>query len=412
MMIGYATFAVRNWRALAFGGLLALLSSFGQTYYVSLFGAGFRGAFGLNNGGLGALYSMSTVLSALTLTWVGRHIDHTTVHRYTWFAAAVLAGGCLLTALAPHPIVLAIGFYFLRLGGLGLMMHTALTSTARRFPEDSGKALGVVMLGLDFAQAVLPVLAVMGIGLIGWRAVWVAGAAVVIGLVALATYLIPQDEDVRGVVPERRLEPVSSLWRDWRIYLALPAILAAPFIGTGLLFHQARLAQEKGWPLSWLAAWFVAYAVAQAVTDFAAGPIIDRWRPKRVLPIYLVPMAGSMIVLFLSNALWVVPVYLILMGISAAISGTLATALWVELYGPGMLARVRSVVEAARIFAAGAAPILMGYLTDWGVPFGHQALGCLAFIVAASLLALRIARIPSSTSVGGEMASAFGQKRT
>lgn len=401
-MTGYAAFAVRNWRALAFGALLVMLSSFGQTYYVSLFGAGFRSAFHLSDGGLGALYSVSTVLSALTLTWIGRHIDHTTVHRYTWFAAAVLCGGCLLTALAPYAIVLAVGFYFLRLGGLGLMMHTALTSTARRFPRDTGKALGIVMLGFDAAQAVFPALAVIGISLFGWRSVWIAGAAVVIGVVALATYVIPRDEDAEGVALERHLEPASSLWRDRRMQLALPAILASPFIGTGLLFHQARLAQEKGWPLSWLAAWFAAYAVAQAVTDFAAGPLIDRLRPKRVLPIYLVPMAAGLLILFLSDALWVTPVYLVLIGISSALSGTLATALWVELYGPGMLARVRSVVEAARIVAAGASPVLMGYLIDWGVPLGRQALGCLAFIIVASLLALRIARMtaPSSSLKG------------
>ena len=65
----------------------------------------------------------------------------------------------------------------------------------------------------------------------------------------------------------------------------------------------------------------------------------------------------------------------------------MAAALWVELYGPDMLARVRSAVEAALVVASGAAPVLMGYLIDWGAPLSDQALGCLAYIVLASLLA-------------------------
>jgi hypothetical protein len=32
-----------------------------------------------------------------------------------------------------------------------------------------------------------------------------------------------------------------------------------PFITTGFFFHQARLAQEKGWELSWVAVWFIAW---------------------------------------------------------------------------------------------------------------------------------------------------------
>ena len=55
------------------------------------------------------------------------------------------------------------------------MMHTALTATARAYPDDAGKALGIASLGFSVAQAALPPLAVPLIGWMGWR--WVAGAA-------------------------------------------------------------------------------------------------------------------------------------------------------------------------------------------------------------------------------------------
>ncbi|MDQ7251469.1 hypothetical protein [Dongia sedimenti] len=56
MLTSTLTFALRHRRGLTFGAMLMALSSFGQSYYVSLFGADFR-AFGLSDGTLGAAYA-------------------------------------------------------------------------------------------------------------------------------------------------------------------------------------------------------------------------------------------------------------------------------------------------------------------------------------------------------------------
>ena len=69
---------------LTFGAMLMAMSSFGQTYFVSLYGQDFREAFGLTDGGLGGLYAIGTVMSAITLTWAGRLIDYTTTAASRW----------------------------------------------------------------------------------------------------------------------------------------------------------------------------------------------------------------------------------------------------------------------------------------------------------------------------------------
>lgn len=138
---------------LTFGAMLMAMSSFGQTYFVSLYGQDFREAFGLTDGGLGGLYAIGTVMSAITLTWAGRLIDYTTTRRFTLAVTLLLLTACLLVSGAQAAWMLCIGFYFLRLGGQGLMVHTALTATARQFPLDAGKALGAIALGLSLAQA-------------------------------------------------------------------------------------------------------------------------------------------------------------------------------------------------------------------------------------------------------------------
>ena len=102
------------------------------------------------------------------------------------------------------------------------------------------------------------------------------------------------------------------------------------------------------------------------------------------------PQAVAMSALWLSNGQWVIPFYLVMTGISPAIASKLATALWVQLFGPAQLAQMRSAVEAGRVIASGASLVIMGVLIDHQVTLRLQAMLCLIYIVIASPLATRI----------------------
>lgn len=378
---------------LAFGTILMAMSSFGQTYFVSLYGQGLRQAFGLSDGGLGGLYAAGTVMSAVTLTWAGRMIDYTTTRRFTLAVTLLLITACLLISGAQAAWMLCAGFYLLRLGGQGLMVHTALTATARQFPLDAGKALGTIALGLSLAQALFPLAAVQINYLTGWRTAWLINAAVLVAGVALAVSCLPRAaEKPLRTFRKRGAEKVreASVWKNRNLLLALPTVLVSPLITTGFFFHQARLAEEKGWALSWVAGWFIAYAITQAVSLLSFGPLIDRLTPRRLLPWFLLPQGAGMLALWLSSSQWVTPFYLIMTGVSSAIASTLATALWVQLFGSAQLAKVRSAVEAGTVLASGASPVIMGVLIDHHVTLRIQALICLVFILAASLVATRV----------------------
>jgi len=378
---------------LAFGSILMAMSSFGQTYFVSLYGQDLRQAFGLSDGGLAGLYAAGTVMSAVTLTWAGRMIDYTTTRRFTLAVTLLLVTACLLVSGVQAAWMLCAGFYLLRLGGQGLMVHTALTATARQYPLDAGKVLGAIALGLSLAQALFPLAAVQINYLTGWRIAWLINAAVLIAGVALAVSCLPHAaKKPLRTFRKRGAEKVreASVWKNRNLLLALPAVLASSFITTGFFFHQARLAEEKGWALSWVAGWFIAYAITQAVSLLSFGPLIDRLTPRRLLPWFLLPQGAGMLALWLSSSQWVTPFYLIVTGVSSAIASTLATALWVQLFGSAQLAKVRSAVEAGTVLASGASPVFMGVLIDHQVTLRIQALICLIFILAASLVATRV----------------------
>ncbi|KAB2699019.1 MFS transporter [Brucella lupini] len=399
MVKAYIDFTKTNWRQLLFGALLMALSSFGQTYFVAVSGSYFRQSFNLSDGGLGATYAAGTILSAMTLTWAGRLIDYTTVRRFTWAVSLLLAAACVLVAVSANFVMLAVAFYFLRLGGQGLMTHTALTATARAFPQDAGKALGIIALGLSFAQGLFPIAGVTMMEQFGWRTAWLLNAGLVVAGVAIALLFLPRPGDKALRSRNDRSGDRSStepLWRDRRLLLTFPAMLAGPFVVTGFFFHQARLAEQKGWDISVVAASFAAFAIVQAVASVVVGPLIDKMGPKRLLPVFLLPQALAMLLIGFISVPWIAPVYMVLMAASMAFGATLATALWVDLFGAMELARVRSAVEAGTVIASGASPIIMGILIDAGIPLSWQALACCAYAVLASAATIGVMRTKSS----------------
>lgn len=233
----------------------------------------------------------------------------------------------------------------------------------------------------------------------GWRTAWLLNAGLVVAGVAIALLFLPRPGDKALRSRNDRSGDGSStepLWRDRRLLLTFPAMLAGPFVVTGFFFHQARLAEQKGWDISVVAASFAAFAIVQAVASVVVGPLIDKMGPKRLLPMFLLPQALAMLLIGFISVPWIAPVYMVLMAASMAFGATLATALWVDLFGAMELARIRSAVEAGTVIASGASPIIMGILIDAGIPLSWQALACCVYAVLASAATIGVMRTKSA----------------
>ena len=396
-MIGrYIGFIRANRRGLTFGALLMALASFGQTFFISLFGGQMRHDFGLTDGGLGTAYAVATFASAFTLQRVGRWIDLVGVRRYTIGAAFLLASACALMTVNTTVPGLVLAFYLLRLGGQGLMVHTALTATARGFPRERGTALSLANLGGAVGEGLLP-LAVAGALIVAdWRIVWGVAAVIVMAGASIAVWPLlggsGETTPTTGMRAAHRHahQRGRSVWRDTGFLLMLPVVLAPSFIITGFLFNQAHLLQEKGWVFEIWASWFVTFALTRGVAMVLIGPVIDALGAVRLLPLFALPLVIAMASIAFVHASWGMPLFLLPTGLSAGLSSTLLTALLVELYGAVRLAEVRATLASASVIASGLAPIIMGFVLDAGVDLSQQAGACLIYTVLASLLARRV----------------------
>ncbi len=392
----YVRFAVENRRFLAFGFLVALSSSFGQTFFIGVFGPGLREEFGLTHGDWGLVYMAGTLASALVLPWSGRLIDRIDLRVFTAAAFIGLAAACFVTATAGHVAVLVLAIFLLRQFGQGLMTHTSVTTMVRYFDADRGKAISLGSIGFSTGQAMLPFVAVLAIAAVGWRPTYAAtGVVLVVAAIPLALWLLKG----HGERHQRHLDVLAApalgraagrqwtraeVLRDPRFYVLLVGIEAPAVIGTALFFHHLHLADVKGWSHGWITGNYVVYAASSLATMLVAGRLVDRLGALRLVPLHLLPLGFGMVILATFDApLWA-SLYLLSTGMTTGLAFTSVAAVWAEIYGVRNIGAIRSVVAAAMVFASALGPLFMGVLIDAGVAMEVICLIFAAYAVAGT----------------------------
>ncbi|MEX2643668.1 MAG: MFS transporter [Acetobacterales bacterium] len=391
----YLELCRRHPRTLTFGFLFAFFSSPGQTFLVSLFVPSINAEFGLQAGEFGTLVSAATLAGALLLPLLGRLIDTLPIGLYAALVAAFLGCACVLAGLAPALPVLMVAVFGLRLGGQGLMTHTAATIGGRYFGRARGTALGLIAMGHSIGEALFPITVVTLIGLLGWRGGYIALGAALMALCIPAALLLPRGADRpstagatagAAALPAVRSSGRREMLRSPFFYAVLPATLCYGFVSTGLIFHQSMVAAEKGWSLEWMAVSFTVYAGASLVGLIGIGPATDRLTARRLYPFYMAPMCLGLAALAAGDDPTLAPLFFGLTGLSSGFARTLRTAVWAEAYGTQHLGAVRSLVVSMQSVFTALAPAVFG----WGLAYGGVTpvvLASLALTGVCSVLA-------------------------
>ncbi len=389
-------FLTANPRFLSFGVATAFLSSFGQTYVISLFGGEIRAAFGLSHGDFGAVYAAGTLTSAAILIWAGRKIDDIDLRYFTLAVTLGLAAACAVMAATQNAIWLIGSIFLLRFTGQGLMSHTSATSMARYFDANRGKALSVAGMGYAMGEAIFPLIVVSVIAWLGWRGAWLAAGLVLIAAALPVAfwllkgqaarhrrYLERLDEDTRtgrgGAGWTRR-----QMLRDRRFYMFLPSYIAPAAIFTGLFFHQIHLVEVKAWDLTTFAAGYSLYAACHIASVFAAGWVIDRISAWSLIRFYLAPMAAACLTIWGFDDPFAIFVYMVLLGIGSGIVQVTHSAVLAEMYGTAHIGGIKALGAALMVFGSALGPVFMGWLIDGGISFETVALGCAVYAAACA----------------------------
>lgn len=386
-------FARDNARWLAAGVLLTWSSSFGQTYFISLSAASIRSAFGLSHGEWGGIYTIGTIISAVTLVQVGWLADRLRVRTLAVFVLIGFTAMCLAMAFVSSWWGLVAVIAGLRFCGQGMMSHLALTAMGRWFRAQRGRAVAIGSLGFALGEALLPMIFVAVSAAIGWRGSWVlAGATLVFFTLPVLMILLQRERTPQSVATVHDSVGIGGRhWRrgeamrHWLIWALLPGVLAPSFMITSLFFHQVHVTEIKGWELS---SYVVVYPIYSAVLigcNLASGILIDRFGSARLLPFYLLPMAVGFAMYGVISEFWVAPVGLAIIAISQGAGQAMLGSIWPEYYGTRHLGAIRSLVVALTVASSAIGPGITGWLIDYGIDFEFQFLIMSVYLVCVSI---------------------------
>lgn len=410
---GYLSFIRDHPRFLGYGFALTLFSSFGQTYFLSTFGASIREAFDLTAGGWGLRYGIATAASAFALMWIGRSIDDWDLRRWTTAVLLGLAVACLLMAGTPNATLLVLSLFGMRLAGQGLMGHTSTTSMARYYEAERGRALTIAGLGFALGFSVFPRFGIWLQAQVDWRVAWLILAGVTAVLILpLARYLLRghgerharwvESVQAAAVAASEDSAPVRRQWTraevlgDWRFYLLMPGVLACPCVMTGMIFFHDDLALTKGWTKEYLSTAMAMVGLALYVTSIVLGPIVDRMGPRRLVALTQLPLAAGLFIVAYSTHDLTAYLYLLAAGMTMGSMGPVIGSLWPRLYGTQHLGSIRALVSSAMALSTATAPWFFGWLLDHDVNMAQVAWGGGIYVlIGTMLLALATRRPPA-----------------
>ena len=390
---GYLRFIRENLPFLGAGALLSFLSSFGQTFFISIFGGEIREAYGLTNGDWGLIYMIGTGASAIIMVFAGGLADRFRVRTLGIVVILMLASACLFMAFNAVAALLPFVIFALRFTGQGMTTHVATVAMSRWFIATRGRALAVAAFGFMIGEATLPLTMVWLKSFIDWRTLWI-GFAVFCILACFVLYRLLRLERTPQSMANAT-QSTGMYGKHWTrrdalrhplFWVMIPAVMSFSGFGTAFWFHQAHFAEIKGWSHLALVSVFPLGTLALSLSTIGYGWAIDRVGAVRLLPFYLIPLIAAFVLHWYAPSLVWTALAVILMGMAGGGQSTLLNACWAEFYGTKHIGSIKSAAAALMVLGSAIGPGLSGWLIDRGVGFEVQQLGYAAVFACAALI--------------------------
>ncbi len=388
---------------LSAGAVLTLLSSFGQTFFISIFAPNIQSTFSLSHGEWGSLYALGTTASAIVMVWAGGLVDRFRVRSLGAFVLASLSFACLAMALNPFVWLLPVVIFALRLSGQGMSSHIAIVAMARWFVATRGRALSIAGLGFSFGEAILPLTFVALMTVLDWRVLWVIAAGIALLGIPVLYRLLQTERTPQSMASETPRYGMKA--RNWTrhetlrhplFWFMVPALLGPSAFNTAFFFNQAYFAEIKGWTHLSLVALFPIYTMISVAAMIASGWALDRWGTARLIPFYQLPMVLGFLCFAFGTSFGIMVLGLVFLALTNGSNATLPAAYWADFYGTKFIGSIKAMAAAVMVLGSAIGPLITGTMIDSGVGLETQYIGVAAFFVFTSgMMAVGVRRYMS-----------------
>ena len=386
-----------NYKIIFFGFIFLFSSSIGQSFFIGLFNSDIREELNISHGEFGTIYGAATLCSSIAIIWVGKKIDDLKLVTYSIFVTFFLFIAALFFSFISGILFLALGIFFLRMSGQGLMAHTASTAVSRFFDKTRGKALSYIWFGMSLGEFLLPILIVYLLSFIYWRDLWFQISIVVLLFLPLFSYFTVKDIKIssrektynnKKIFKSIRSWSRKEILKDLKFYTMLPTLLAPAFIITGIVINQSFIIESKGWEKFTIAKAFMFYSVFTVLTLFLSGLLVDKFTSRKMLPILNLPLLFSLIILIFLNHPYSAFIFMGLLGATNGLSNVLLSSLWAEIYGVKYLGSIKALTGSLMVFSTALATVVFGSLIDFGFSIENIAFFCLLYTAISTIIVL------------------------
>ncbi|MUP44660.1 MFS transporter [Gramella sp. BOM4] len=355
--------------------MLTFLSSFGQTFLISIYVPEILKTFSISNGFFGSIYAIATVTSSVIMLSVGHLVDHKPVKKITALTVAGLAFSSFMLGVSYISIaILIIALIGLRLTGQGLMSHISLTVMSRHYELNRGKALSIASLGYAIGEALFPICISSLILWYNYEVAAIASAAfLLLYLIRLYFSDISHfDADLATTHKPSALSLIKDygqLLKTKAFFILMPVSFALSFTITAVFFYQYVVVEDKGWSVSLYASFFTVYAIVRVIFSIYGGVLVDKYSGKQIFRMYLVPFTIGLLPFAFFDSIYGALAFLMLAGMSTGMAGTVKSAVLAEVFGTEKLGTIRSVFTMFMVLSTALGPLLFGTLMDAGIDF-------------------------------------------
>ena len=392
-----------NARWLSAGMLLTFLSSFGQTFFISIFAGEIREGFQISHGQWGGIYALGTTASAIVMVWAGGLTDQFRVRALGAVILAMLAGACLFMALNPVWWLLPLVIFCLRFTGQGMSSHIAVVAMSRWFIATRGKALSVATLGFALGEAILPLIFVALMVLYDWRLLWGVAALIAIAGIPILVMLLREERTPQSMAQSD--QSLGMLTRHWTrnetlrhplFWFMVPALLGPGAFNTAFFFHQVHFAEVKAMTHVELVAMFPFYTVVSIVAMVLSGWGLDKIGTPRLIPWFQLPMVAAFVVFAYADSTLTMLLGFFFLALTTGANTTLPNAFWAEFFGTRHLGSIKAMAAAVMVLGSAIGPGLTGMGIDLGLGIETQyLLVAVYFVFATVMMVIGVARYRS-----------------
>ena len=377
--MGYFEFIRSNIAWLLAGFILALNSSFGQTFFISIFAGKIQEYFNLSHGDWGSIYMIGTLASAAIMIWAGTSSDIFRARSIGVLVLVSLSLSTLLMALNPAVWLLPFIVFLLRFLGQGMLPHISSVSMSRWFVSQRGKALAISNTGYALGEALLPVLFTILMLSYHWQHLWIFASVFCFLMVPLIWVLLKFERTPQSLAKE--VIAFGMLGKSWSrkelirhplFWFMLPALIGPSACTTSFFFQQVYFAEIKGWTHLQLVALFPIYTLVAIIFNLVSGWALDKFGLDRIIPFYQIPLVFAFILFYFVSTQLGLALGLCFLAISAGANSTLPTAFWAEYYGTQFLGTIKALGTAIMVLGSAIGPGMTGFLIDWGFGIEKQ----------------------------------------